>query len=295
VRYHALKLLRKQCFVNRFLLVYAHYSLDEFTFFSYFALPLIIITIMTYCLGIKVKEGLVAIADTRITSGTDVTTKKKLSSLQKPNCSLFIMTSGLRSVRDKAMVYFDELLESNLEQYNKLYKVVNAFGEQVKRVADEDRETLEKAGFKFNLNTIIGGQMKDDEEHKLFLLYPEGNWVELGQGAPYVIIGNAAQGKAILNRILNEDTSLKLALKAGFLSFDSTRISAADVGFPIDVALYKKDTYNLVEYHYESSDLESVSAQWHQELKNALNNTSNQWIESAFNQLEHHNTPAHEV
>jgi putative proteasome-type protease len=88
---------------------------------------------------------------------------------------------------------------------------------------------------------------------------------------------------------------MKLALKAGFLSFDSTRISAADVDFPIDVALYKSGTYNLVEYHYEKSDLESVSAQWHEELKNALNNTSNQWIENAFNQLENTPTAAHEV
>jgi putative proteasome-type protease len=253
---------------------------------------------MTYCLGIKVKEGLVAIADTRITSGTDVTTKKKLTTVQKDKCSLFIMTSGLRSVRDKAIIYFDELLESNLEQYNKLYKVVNAFGEQVKRVAEEDREALEKAGFKFNLHTIIGGQMKDDEEHKLFLLYPEGNWVELGHGAPYVIIGNAAQGKAILNRILKEDTPMKLALKAGFLSFDSTRISAVDVGFPIDVALYQNGSFNMADYHYESTDLESVSAQWHDELKKALDNTSNQWIDNAFSKLENNkintNTP-HEV
>ena len=35
---------------------------------------------MTYCLGIKVKEGLLAIADTRITSGTDTTVKKKITS-----------------------------------------------------------------------------------------------------------------------------------------------------------------------------------------------------------------------
>jgi putative proteasome-type protease len=240
---------------------------------------------MTYCLGIKVKEGLVAIADTRITSGTDVTIKKKLTTLQRENTSLFIMTSGLRSVRDKAIVYFDELLENGVEEYNKMFKVVNAFGEQVRRVGEEDRETLEKAGFKFNLNTIIGGQMKDDEEHKLFLLYPEGNWVELGNGAPYVIIGNAAQGKAILNRILNEDTSMKLALKAGFLSFDSTRISAADVDFPIDVALYRNGSFNMVEHHYEQADLASVSAQWDKELKSALKNTSNQWMDAAFSKL----------
>ncbi|EHQ31132.1 peptidase [Mucilaginibacter paludis] len=240
---------------------------------------------MTYCLGIKVKEGLVALADTRITSGTDVTTKKKLFTVQKDHTSMFIMTSGLRSVRDKAIVYFNELLESGVDDYNKLYKAVNAFGEQVKRVAEEDKPALEKAGFRFNLNTIIGGQLKDDEDHKLFLLYPEGNWVELGEGAPYVIIGNAAQGKAILNRILDNESSLELALKAGFLSFDSTRISAADVDFPIDVALYQSGSYNLVEHHYDKKDLEKVSAQWDDELKNALQNIPNQWMDTAFNKL----------
>ena len=241
---------------------------------------------MTYCLGIKVKKGLVAVADTRITSGTDVTTKKKIYTYQKDGCSLFIMTSGLRSVRDKAIVYFDEVLEQGIEDFNKMYKAVNAFGEQVKRAADEDKESLEKAGFRFNLNTIIGGQMRDDEEHKLFLLYPEGNWVELGEGAPYVIIGNAAQGKAILNRVVKKNTSLKLALKAAFVSFDSTRISAADVDFPIDVALYKKDSFDLVEHHYSQTDLDKVSAQWDNELKEALKNISNHWMDAALKDLE---------
>jgi putative proteasome-type protease len=244
---------------------------------------------MTYCLGIKVKKGLVAVADTRITSGNEVTIKKKLFTVQQDKCSIFIMTSGLRSVRDKAIVYFNEILEHDIDQFDKLYKAVNAFGEQVKRVGEEDKEALEKAGFKFNLNTIIGGQLKDDEEHKLFLLYPEGNWVELGEGAPYVIIGNAAQGKAILNRILNENTSLKLALKAGFLSFDSTRISAADVDFPIDVVLYKANSFDLVEYHYEKEDLENVSAQWDKALKTALKNISNHWMDPAFSKLKKSN------
>src|ERR1700744_2146176 len=229
---------------------------------------------MTYCLGIKVKKGLVAIADTRITTGTDVTIKKKLSVIQKDCCSLFIMTSGLRSVRDKAIVYFEEVLDKDLESFDKLYKIVNAFGEQVKRVGIEDKAALEKSGFKFNLNTIIGGQMKDDEEHKLFLLYPEGNWVELGQGAPYVIIGNSGHGKAILNRILDEDSSLKLSLKTGFLSFDSTRVSANNVDFPIDVAIYRKNSFNLVEKRYEKRDLEYISTQWAEELKTALDNIS---------------------
>ena len=239
---------------------------------------------MTYCLGIKVKEGLLAIADTRITSGTDTTVKKKITIEQKDNFSLFIMTSGLRSVRDKALVYFAELLETT--EYNKLYKAVNAFGEQVKRVAQEDRVSLEKAGFKFDLNTIIGGQLKDDDEHKLFQLYPEGNWVELGQGAPFVIIGNSGHGKAILNRILTEKSDLKLALKTGFLSFDSTRVSSNNVDFPIDVAIYLKDSFHITETHYEKKDLEYISAQWAEELKSALENISDDWMDSAFEKSE---------
>ena len=238
---------------------------------------------MTYCLGIKVKEGLLALADTRITSGTDTTVKKKISIEQKDGFSLFIMTSGLRSTRDKAIVYFNELLETT--EYNKLYKAVNAFVEQVKRVANEDKASLEKAGFNFDLNTIIGGQLKDDDEHKLFLLYPEGNWVELGQGAPYVIIGNSGHGKAILNRTLNENSSLKLALKTGFLSFDSTRVSSNNVDFPIDIVLYKKDSFHIVEQRYEKKDLENISIQWAEELKAALEHISEDWMDVAFNKL----------
>lgn len=240
---------------------------------------------MTYCLGIKVKEGLVAIADTRITTGTDTTIKKKVYIEQKDKYSLFIMTSGLRSVRDKAILYFKEMVEQ--EEHNKLYKAVNAFGKQVKRVAEEDKAALETAGFKFDLNTIIGGQLKDDDEHKLFMLYPEGNWVELGQGAPFVIIGNSGHGRTILNRTVNENSSMRLALKAGFLSFDSTRVSSNNVDFPIDVVLYKKDSFRIAEHMYEKKDLEDISTQWAEELKRALGNIPEEWMDVMLDKIRY--------
>jgi putative proteasome-type protease len=239
---------------------------------------------MTYCLGVKVIDGLVALADTRITSGTDTTVKKKIFIEQKDNHSLFIMTSGLRSIRDKALIYFQEMVDEG-EGFHKLYKAVNALGEQVRRVSNEDRPALEKSGLKFNLNTIVGGQLRDDEEHKLFLLYPEGNWVELGHGSPFVIIGNSGYGKPILNRTLNNESSMALALKAGFLSFDSTRVSANDVEFPIDVVLYKKDSFNIVEHRYDKKDLEQISALWEEELKAALNQMPEDWMEVALSKL----------
>lgn len=240
---------------------------------------------MTYCLAIKVKEGLVAIADTRITAGTNTTVKKKVFIEQRDHYSLFIMTSGLRSVRDKAVHYFQELIDEGVV-YNKLFKAVNAFGEQIKKVAAEDRAALEKSGLTFNLNTIVGGQLKDDEEHKLFLLYSEGNWVELDEGSPYVIIGNSGQGKAILNRVINDTTTMRQALKAGFLSFDSTRVSSNDVAFPIDVVLYKKDSFEIAQNRYEQKDLEEISNAWAQKLKQALDDIPEQWMETTFDKLK---------
>lgn len=238
---------------------------------------------MTYCLGVKTRAGLVALADTRITTGTDTSVKVKIMTMQKDQSSLFVMTSGLRSIRDKAVVYFKEVMEQ--EEFGNVYKAVNAFGKQVRRVAEEDKKALVKAGFKFDLHTIIGGQFRDDEEHCLFMLYPEGNWVELGYGAPYVVIGNSGHGKAILNRTLDADCTLRQALKAGFLSFDSTRVSSSNVDFPIDVVLYNKNTFVMVENRYEKKDLEHISEQWDAELKDALKHISEEWMDEAFSQL----------
>jgi putative proteasome-type protease len=239
---------------------------------------------MTYCLGIKVKEGLIGISDTRISAGTNTTIKKKVFVVQNDNNSFFIMTSGLRSVRDKAVHYFKELIESGIV-YDKLYKAVNAFGEQIKRVSDEDSLALLKSGYKFNLNAIVGGQLKGDEEHRLFLLYSEGNWVELDQGSPYAIIGNAGQGKGILNRTISEDSTMKQALKAGYLSFDSTRVSSNDVEFPIDVVLYKKNSFLMAEDRYELNELENISVLWNEKLKKSLDEIPEEWMEKVFKKL----------
>jgi putative proteasome-type protease len=186
--------------------------------------------------------------------------------------------------KNKAVHYFEELIDEGVV-YNKLYKAVNAFGEQIKRVADEDKANLERSGFKFNLNTIVGGQLKDDADHKLFLLYSEGNWVELDEGSPYVIIGNSGQGKAILNRVLNDNSTMKQALKAGFLSFDSTRVSNNDVDFPIDVVLYKKDSFSIIEHRYEREDLQKISQLWADKLKQALDDIPEEWMDQTFDKI----------
>lgn len=232
---------------------------------------------MTYCLGIKVKEGLVAIADTRITSGSETTTSKKITIHKRGDNQLFLMTSGLRSIRDKALTYFEEILEADELEFDKMYKVVNAFGEQLRRVAEEDKQALVTSGLFFNLFTIVGGKLEHDKEHKLYLLYPEGNWIEIGEATPFAIIGNSGYGKPILNRAVTYESPIRFCLKTGFLSFDSTRVSANDVGYPIDVVVYLAETGRMVEQRFNEDMTGAIGDAWGQKLKEAIRDVPDNW------------------
>lgn len=239
---------------------------------------------MTFCLGIKVQEGLVAIADTRITTGSECIQAKKISLHQHGKHSMFLMTSGLRSVRDKALTYFQETIDNEDASFDKLYKAVNAFGKQVRRVAEEDNESLKESGLEFNLHALIGGQLEHDKEHKLFLLYPQGNWVEIGQGTPYHIIGSARYGKPILDRSLTYQSSMEFAFKVGYLAFDATFTSAVDVSFPIDVALYRHDTYDIVEQRFDKEDFRTAAIWWQEHIVNAIDKLPMSHAETVFSQ-----------
>jgi putative proteasome-type protease len=225
---------------------------------------------MTYCLGILNKEGIIGLADTRITSGNDTTTAKKIFSVQRTQHSYFIMTSGLRSVRDKTITYFEEVIESEDHNLTKLYQAVNMFGDQVKRVAAEDKNSLQEAGMNFNLHAIVGGQLEEDDAPMLYLLYPQGNWIKIGEGTPYVIIGNTGFGNPILKRSLTYEADIEFGLKSGFLSFEATRISANDVSYPLDTVILRKNEFQLLQHRFEEKDLGHISDFWSKRLSDAI-------------------------
>jgi putative proteasome-type protease len=237
---------------------------------------------MTYCLGMIVQEGIVGIADSRLTSGTEIISAKKVSVYQQGQGSFFIMTSGLRSVRDKTLTYFEEEMAARPEPFDRLFKAVNTFASHIRQVAKEDKAALIESGLKFDFYALVGGQLAQDREHLLYLVYPEGNWVEVGKGTPYQIIGSAAYGKPVLDRTLQYEDSLRFALKVGCLSFDSTRISAADVDYPIDVTIYAKNSYQITEYRYSKDDLAPISDWWQERLRNSVRDLPAEWIDRVF-------------
>ncbi len=240
---------------------------------------------MSFCLGIKVVDGLVAIADTRITTGSERITARKLSVFREGDGEFFVMTSGLRSVRDKVLTYYAELQEQQSEPADRLFKVVNRISDLIRRVATEDKPYLEDSGISFNSHAIVGGRLSGDPLHKLFLIYPQGNWIEVGEGSPYQIIGTAHYGKPVIDRVLTYHDSLKTALKVGVLSFDSTRISAADVGFPIDVALCRRDTFTIEQHRYDAEDLADITSWWQDKLRDMVHALPDHWLDAAFSRI----------
>ncbi|MEA2082773.1 MAG: peptidase [Thermodesulfobacteriota bacterium] len=237
---------------------------------------------MTFCLGMKVQEGLVGIADTLVTSGTECITARKISIYQQEKFSMFLMTSGLRSVRDKVVTYFDDLMAEKEEPFDRIFKAVNALAGQVRQVSLEDKEALDESSLDFNIHGLVGGQAARDNEPKLYLVYPQGNWVEVSRGTPYQIIGAVGYGKPVLDRTLKYEDSMRNAIKVGCLAFDSTRISSADVDFPVDIILYFRDSYRIIEHRNERDDLLEMTKWWQDRLRQSVNGLPSEWIEGVL-------------
>src|SRR5215831_4714921 len=114
---------------------------------------------MTFCLGMMVQEGIIGIADSRVTSGNEIISAKKVSVYQQGQGSFFIMTSGLRSLRDKTLTYFEEAIASRPDPCDRLFKAVNLFADQIRQVSREDKQPLAESGLHFDLFSLVGGQL----------------------------------------------------------------------------------------------------------------------------------------
>lgn len=235
---------------------------------------------MTFCVGIKVNEGIVALADTRIVRGSEQVNKQKLAEFQHAGQSLFTMTSGLRSVRDKTLTYVDEVLRTDETVRDRLYHFVNLFGDQLRRVKQEDGPSLASTNHDFNMHAIIGGKLSADESPQLFYVYPEGNWIESAFDSPYFIIGRTYYGKPILDRLLTRETSLRAAIALALLAFDATRTSVTDVDYPIDVAVLANHANGPVFQRFSEAELQATTGHWTASLRQSLEKLPMDWAAS---------------
>ena len=230
---------------------------------------------MTFCVGVRVREGIIGLADTQIVKGEEVSSKAKLSLHQHGGRPFFVMTSGLRSVRDKVVLRLEDALDALDAPPARLHQLATAFGDELRNVRAEDGPSLDAGGLRFNLHGIIGGQLVEDDEPELLLIYPEGNWVIATDDSPSFIIGRTAYGKPILDRLLTPTTTVPHAIALAYLAFDATQASVVDVEFPIDIVVISDG--ELRAQRFERDDLAATHDSWQHHLQEAVSALPIEW------------------
>lgn len=212
---------------------------------------------MTYCVGLLLDQGMVLIADTRTNAGLDnVSTYRKLTLIERPGERVLALASaGNLSMSQSVVGLLEEGIEDEetgallkLDNATSLFKAVQLVGRAVRQVRAVHEPGLKEAGLAFDISFLFGGQIAG-EPMRLFMVYAAGNFIECGQDAPFLQIGEHKYGKPILDRAVGYDSDLYDALKIGLISMDSTMRSNLGVGLPIDIAVVRRDAIEAELVH----------------------------------------------
>lgn len=205
---------------------------------------------MTYCVGIKLKAGLVFLSDSRTNAGVDhISTFRKMIVYERPGDRFMVLLSAgnlsiSQSVREILQVeqlkHHDGGEPITIWNAQSMFDAARVLGQAVRRVYDRDAESLKNAGVEFNVSLIFGGQIAG-EGMRLFNVYSAGNFIEATAESPYFQIGESKYGKPVLDRVLTPDTPLDEAAKCALVSMDSTMKSNLSVGTPLDLVVYQAD------------------------------------------------------
>jgi putative proteasome-type protease len=238
---------------------------------------------MTYCLGILTKEGLVMAADSRTNAGVDyISTYQKLFDFSlEHDRTILLCTSGNLSITQSALTLMQQEIkakaEVSLHTLPSLFELARYIGKIIREVQDQNRPWLEKDGIDFQCTLLLGGQIRGSEP-ELFMIYSQGNFIQASKEKPFLQIGEAKYGKPILDRVLSFETSIESAAKCALLSIDSTMISNISVGPPINLVMYRADSFTVQYRLCLNSDapyLTQIRSQWGKCLNEAFEQMPN--------------------
>ena len=164
---------------------------------------------MTYCLSLLCRDGIVFLSDSRTSAGVDnITVQPKMRIYSEPNDRVIcLMTSGNLSLTQSVFALIEEDLHfkkagterGHLMKQKTLYETARYVGSKIREVARMDREALVAAGFSFNINVLLGGQIAG-QRHEIHSIYPQGNSLQANTSSPFLQIGEFKYGKPILDR-----------------------------------------------------------------------------------------------
>lgn len=234
---------------------------------------------MTYCVGLKIDRGLVFMSDTRTNAGVDsISTFRKMYTWEMPGERVLVLLAAGNLATTQAVVSLlderskaPEDREPSILKTPSMYQTARLIGDTVKEVISSSAPVGQSADA-FGASFILGGQIKGTEP-RLFMVYPEGNFIEVSDDTPFFQIGETKYGKPILVRAYDPSMTFAETVKLLMVSFDSTVKSNLSVGLPLDLLFYERDTFEVTYRKRIGSDdayYREISDGWSDALKSAF-------------------------
>lgn len=206
---------------------------------------------MTYCVALALKDGIVAMSDTRTNAGVDnISTFRKMYTFEEPGeRAIVLMTAGNLATTQAVVSLLEERgkapeeRDPSILRAPSMFQVARIVGDTLKEVI-ADQAGAGQSADAFGATLIVAGQVKGGPM-RLFLIYPEGNFIEAGADTPFFQIGETKYGRPILVRALDTDMGFAEAVKLLLVSFDSTIKANLSVDAPLDVQIIEKDALAL--------------------------------------------------
>lgn len=235
---------------------------------------------MTYCVGMRLNNGLVFMSDTRTSAGVDnFAVASKMFTWEVPGeRKLTIMTAGNLATTQALVSLLDERVKTSSERdpsilyQATMFQVAQLVGNTLKEVITNSTMAGQMSSAQFSASIILGGQIGEGRP-TIFLIYPEGNFIEITDDTPFLQIGETKYGKPILVRAYDPDMSFEEAVKLLLVSFDSTVKSNLSVGLPFDLEIYENNSFSSARRkRIEENDelYRSISDGWSKALKAAF-------------------------
>jgi putative proteasome-type protease len=235
---------------------------------------------MTYCVALRLARGLVFMSDTRTNAGVDnVSIFRKMFTWQEPGERVItLMTAGNLATTQSVISMLDERTKVPAERKPSLLEVPTMFqaarlvGETLRETIQMNSMTGQTADSVFGATIILGGQIKGMPP-RLFMIYPEGNFVEASEDTPHFQIGETKYGRPILVRAYDRDMSFEQAAKLLMVSFDSTMKANLSVGAPLDLQVYRTDDFSIFHQqriNQNDAYFQTLATGWGEALKGAF-------------------------
>jgi len=153
---------------------------------------------MTYCIGIKSKDGLVFASDSRTNAGLDnVNIYSKMFTYDVGDRTIVIVTSGNLGTSQAVYKSIEKDLEdtsgklnlNTCKDFDQIASYVGSLNVKHSMPKGINTDTV-LLGSTF----IVGGQIKD-QPMELYLIYSQGNYIKPADSKPYLVIGEVKYGK----------------------------------------------------------------------------------------------------